>query len=101
MARLNFRLTSIALNDEEEVSAVTAIVRPPTRDLIVDLIGPDAAEFTPAANGFELMVTLPARSMHELFSKAGKLSGTDPRYEMGVYDLYDSLSMVVYRLCED
>ena len=96
MGNPKFRLTSIALDEQENVSAVTAAVSTSTLAVIREFLGD--VGWTVLSES-ESSVTLPAPEMLELFRACGKLSGRDPRYEHS-HEIYDSLSRVVYGLIE-
>jgi hypothetical protein len=87
-----FRLTSIALDEQQDVSEVTAAVSTPTLAVIREFLGD--VPWTVLSES-ESAVTLPAGDMLRLFRACGKLSGLDPRYGHS-HLIYDSLSHVVY-----
>jgi len=97
MARLQFRLSAIALDEEENVREVTAVVRDDTYGLITSLLG-DVNTVGRARGGTEMTIALPARAMWKLFREVGTIPGNDPRYPNGAHDIYDSLTAVVYGL---
>lgn len=92
-----FRLTSIALDENEDVSAVIAAASPSTLGVIRELIGDVSWS---VVSETESAVTLPVADMRRLFRACGKLPGTDPRHEH-TYPVYDSLSHVIYGLMEE
>lgn len=100
MARLQFRLTTIALNEEEDVREVTAVVRDDTYRLITSLVG-DVQTISNGRGGTELTIALPLDVMLKLFHEAGAIPGDDPRFAAGVHDIYDSLTAVVYGLLDE
>ncbi len=63
MARLQFRLTAIALDEEEDVREVTAVVRDDTHRLITSLVG-DVTTISNARGGTELTIALPRGRGH-------------------------------------
>lgn len=97
MAHLRFRITSIALDEDEDVSSVTAVVRDDAHDLMLGILGRVATSDV-KRGGTEMTVTLPLADMRKLFSEIGRIPGDDPRYELGVSEVYASLSMVFYGL---
>jgi hypothetical protein len=97
MARPQFRLSVIALDEEENVREVTAVVRDDTYDLITGLRG-DVNTVGTARGGTETTIALPADAMSRLFHQVGTIPGNDPRYANGANDIYDSLTAVVYGL---
>jgi|SRR6516165_2602114 hypothetical protein len=97
MARLKFRLTTIALDEEEDVREVTAVVRDDTYRLITSLVG-DVQTISTARGGTELTIALPLDVMLKLFHEVGTIPGNDPRYAAGIEDIYESLTAVVFGL---
>lgn len=96
MARLKFRISSIALDEEEDVSGITAVVRDDAYRIITDMVGP--VETTAAArSGTEITIVLPLSATRELFSRCGELNGLDPRHHV-TGEVYDSLSTIFYGL---
>lgn len=100
MARLKFRTASIILDEEEEVREITAIVVDDTLKVITDILG-QVTTLRSARGGAEMTIVLPVAKLLELFHACGRMNGYDPRYSMGGHEIYDSLSIVVYRLIED
>jgi len=96
MARLNFRLTSIALDEEENVREVTAVVSTLAHETITALLGETPATITRGGDG-DMTIGLPIAAARDLFTQAGKTSGTSPTYPV-THDVYDSLSAVFYGL---
>lgn len=95
MTKPLFRLTSVEFDSGEEVCRVTADAAGACLEFI-------RAE-VPGARieaGEIPSVTLSASEVRHLRDAAGKVRGTDPRYE-GSYPMYDSLCRVVYRLMDD
>ena len=87
MARLQFRLAVIALDEEENVREVTAVVRDDTYDLITSLLG-DVNTVGRARGGTEMTIALPADAMSKLFHEVGAIPGNDPRYANGAKPSY-------------
>ena len=71
MARTQFRLSVIALDEEENVREVTAVVRDDTYGLITSLLG-DVNTVGRARGGTEMTITLPADAMFKLFAEVGE-----------------------------
>jgi hypothetical protein len=92
-----FRLASIALDDDEKVTAITVVTSTATLAVIHGII--PVVEWT-VRSETESGITLPVQDMLTLFREAGKTTGTDPRYEH-LCEIWDRLSRVVYRLMED
>lgn len=97
MAHLNFRLLSITLGEEEDVREVTAAVSAGAHELIIGLVGP-VMTMSSVPSGSVQTVILPVDVARKLFRAAGQLSGTDPRYDLGSTEVYDSLSAIFYGL---
>ncbi len=100
MARLKFRATRISLNEEEDVSEVTALVDIDAYGLITDILGPVHTTVT-ARGGTEMTVTLPVADALTLWRACGSMNGLDPRYDKGSHDIWESLSRIVYGLIEE
>jgi hypothetical protein len=100
VARLKFRVTRIDLDDDEYVSAVTAVIRDDTLGVVTQLIG-EVDVLSSARGNTEMTVRLPAATVARLFNEVGQICGDDPRYDAVGPDVHDSLSMIVYRLMED
>lgn len=97
MAHLKFRVATIVLDEEEDVSSVTAVVDLDAHGLITDLLGSlDTTDVR--RGGTEMTVTLPLADMLKLFHEIGRIPGDDPQYARGVHEIYVSLSAVVYGL---
>ena len=96
MSNPKFRLASVAFDENEDVSAVTAAVSTSTLGVIREFLGD--VPWT-VLSETESAVTIPAPEVLRLFRACGKLPGTDPRYEH-THEVYDSLSLVVYGLIE-
>lgn len=97
MARLQFRITSIALNDEEDVSEVTAVVRDDAYEVIKGILG-DVTTTATARGGTEMTIVLPIIDAADLFRACGQMNGLDPRYAKGSHEIYESLTAVFYGL---
>lgn len=96
MARLKFRITNIALDEEEDVSGITAVVRDDAYQVITDMVGP--VETTAAARGgTEITIALPIATVRDLFQKVGEINGLDPRHPVTT-EVYDSLTAIFYGL---
>lgn len=99
MARLKFRITNIALDEEEDVSGITAIVRDDAYEVITDLIGP--VDTTAAARGgTEITITLPLAKTTALFRRCGEAFGSDLRYDI-TCEVYDSLTHIFFGLMRE
>lgn len=94
---VRFRVTSIALDENEDVAAVTARAGTATLKVITDFL--DDVSWTVVSEQ-ESEITLPLPDLLKLFHECGGLSGLDPRHEH-THRIYDSLSMVVYGLIEE
>lgn len=94
---VRFRVTSIALDEGEDVSAVTARASTATLRVIGEFI--DDISWT-VIDESESEIVLPLPDLLKLFRDCGDLSGLDPRHEH-THRIYDSLSVVVYGLIEE
>lgn len=96
MSNPRFRLTSVAFDEREDVSSVTAAAGTATLAVIREFLGD--VPWTVLSEA-ESSVTLPAQDMLRLFRECGKLNGFDSRFAH-THRIYDSLSHVVYGLIE-
>jgi hypothetical protein len=92
-----FRIATVTMNDEEDVSSVTAVAAPATLRVIQRLIG--EIPFTVLGEQ-EMQVTLGVPAIRELHAACGKFCGNDLEYEHAT-EVYDSLSWVLYRMISD
>jgi hypothetical protein len=99
MARLKFRVSGITLDEEEEVAAITAVVRDDTLAIIRAMI-PGVTVADRRRGGTEMTITMSAPDMVKLFGECGQIRGTDPRSEH-TSQVYDSIARVLYGLMED
>jgi hypothetical protein len=97
MADGQFRVTMIALDEDEEVSAVTAAVGTATLGVIRDFL--PGINWTVLSEA-ESEIVMPVQDALRLFRECGKLNGLDPRHEH-THRIYDSLCNVVYGLISD
>lgn len=98
MARLRFRITTIALDEEEDVSEVTAVVDGDTHRLISEVL--DSVTTTDTRRGgTETTIVLPVSDALELFDWCGKRNGLDEGWASSS-EIWRSLSTVVYGLIE-
>ncbi|MFF5261401.1 hypothetical protein ACFY4C_20860 [Actinomadura viridis] len=100
MARLQFRVISIALDAEEEVARITALARNDAYEVITGILG-QVQTPTRERGGTEMTVILPVSQMLDLFRECGRMNGYDPRHDRGGHEIYESLSSVVYGLMDD
>lgn len=99
MAKLRFRITSIALDEDEEVSGITAVVRDDTHQVITGMVGAvDTSNVT--RGGTEMTITMPVAQMSGLLRQCGKTTGEDPRAEH-THEIYDSLNWLFCSLMDD
>ena len=93
-----FRVTTITLDRDQEVSAVQAVADDVTVDWIRLTVsgGMDITGGDPQGT----LIRMPVGTMLELFRLAGKMPGTDPAYPHA-HVIYDSLSRVVFGLIEE
>ena len=99
MARLKFRTTNIALDEDEDVAEVTAVVRDDAYEVITSSLGQVRTTAT-ARGGTEMTVVLPVGDAMKLFRECGAMNGLHPLHAKGSSEIYDSLSTVVYGLIE-
>ena len=93
MANLRFRLTNIALDEEEDVATVTAVVRHDAYAIITKLIGP--VETTARERGgTEMTIKLPIDDASALFRACDKMSGEDPEPLKSSHEIYHSLALI-------
>lgn len=100
MAHLKFRITNIALDEEEEVASITAVARDDAYEVITGILG-DVDTIARERGDTEMTVVLPTPQMLDLFRACGGMNGLDPRHDKGGHEIYDSLSWVVYGLMEN
>lgn len=100
MARLRFRVTTVHLDEDEEVEAINAVVRDDALAAVERLVGAVRRVGEPRRGGTELTVHLDAGEVGKLFHAAGRVSGLHPDHEH-TDEIYDSLSFVVYRMMEN
>lgn len=93
MARLHFRLTSIALDEEEDPRELTAVVDRSAFMAIAGILGHVRTAET-SRSGTEMTITLPITEASMLFRKCG----STPGYDKAGHEIYDSLTMVFYGL---
>jgi hypothetical protein len=86
------------MNEDEDVSAITAAARSDTLSVIKDILGDDPYVLSYGRPGTE--ITLPAEGVVKLFRECGNMRGTDPRSPQG-HEIYDSLARVYYGLMSD
>ena len=93
-----FRVTTIWLDRDQEVSAVAAVADDITVDWIRVTVsgGMDITGGDPQGT----LIKMPVTTMLELFRAAGKVPGNDP-WGPHAHVIYDSLSSVVYGLIEE
>lgn len=93
-----FRVTTIHLDRDQEVSAVQAVADDVTVDWIRLTVsgGMDITGGDPQGT----LIRMPVTTMLELFRAAGKVPGNDP-WGPHAHVIYDSLSHVVYGLIEE
>ena len=97
MARLRFRISTIVLDEEEEVCSITAVVRDDTLAVIGKLIGEPPVLHT-SRGGTELTIVMPVGDVIRLFHACGKTVGPDYEHTS---EIYESLSFPVYRMIEE
>lgn len=92
-----FRITSIGLDEDQNVSGITAVASMATLAVVRDFL-PDVSwtVLSEAENEF----CMPVTELLSLFRACGGLNGFDPRHDH-TYVIYDSLARVVYGLMED
>jgi len=96
----HFRITSIQLDQDEDVASVCARATDATCDVIAGMLPGDPGWLgEPAPDGYR-KVTLQRPAMGRMHFLTGKIRGTDPRHEV-TGEIYDSLCMVIYGLIED
>ncbi len=100
MAKLKFRVTTIALDDEEDVASVTAIVRDDAYQVLTGILGWEPATAT-ARGGTEMTVELSAADMMTLLRECGSISSYDPRYDAGSGEIYAAMNWIYYSLMDD
>lgn len=95
-----FRIINIALDLDENVETITAVVQAETLDAIKTMVDPTEVKQTPSTQtvGTEVTVTMPWVVAAALFTAVGGLQPTDPRSEHVDPDVYDSLDPVVLGL---
>jgi hypothetical protein len=93
-----FRVTTISLDRDQEVSVVQAIASPDTASWIGSLAvsGMDITGGAPDGT----LVRMTALTLMEVFSASGKVRGDDPCYPHS-HAVYDSLARVVFGLIEE
>lgn len=96
MANPKFRLASVAFDENEDVSSVTAVASASTLAVIREFLGDIG--WTVLSES-ESSVTFPVSQALELFDATGKVNGLDPRSEH-TSPVWNSLSTVVYGLIE-
>ena len=92
-----FRITSIAFDDNEEVASVTAVGIPACLDFVRAHAPSACAE--EARPGELAAVILSRNDVFSVHAAAGKVRGTSSEYE-GSHPVYDSLCMIIYGLIE-
>jgi hypothetical protein len=96
----SFRVTSIELDPEEEVSAVRVQVTARAYEVITgQLLTGETVKTLDHGNDHRLIELLTPQ-VTRLHSLTGKFSGDDPLYPVTT-EIYDSLCMVVYGLMEE
>ncbi len=98
MARLRFRVTTIHLDENEDVSAVEAVVRDDTLVAVEHLIGAVRRAGRPWPSGAQA-VWLDTAEIVKLFNAADKTTREHLCYEH-TGEIYDSLSFIVYGLMD-
>jgi hypothetical protein len=89
MIKNSFRITSIELDEDEEVLAVTAAASDAALSVITEMLGT-----APQVSGGA--VTLPVSSMATLHAATGKITGHDPRHKVTT-ETWDRIIAVVPR----
>jgi hypothetical protein len=97
MAQLHFRITDIALDEEEDVTALTAVVDRGIFEVITGIL-PKVTTTDERRGGTEMVITLPIADAQKVWRECGRMTGADPRYAKGTTEIYDSMCMVVYGL---
>jgi hypothetical protein len=94
-----FRITSVAFDDAEEVESVTAVASPACMDFIrAHAPSVHAEEAAHLGRGLA-MVTLSREDVLHVHAMAGKVRGTDLEHA-GSSPVYGSFCMVIYGLME-
>lgn len=96
-AKAGCRVSSVAFDEDQEVSAVTIIVSTGTLEVIRGYL-PGTTWIVRSETENE--VTLPVQDMLTVFRHSGRMTGVDPRYPH-THEIYDSLCMVVHGLMDN
>lgn len=104
MARLEFRITTIHLDPDEDVEAITAVVRNDTLAAIGKLLSHENADQIDVVSSdrgdTEMTVKMPWPVVSALHSAAGTVDPETPEGKAVGVAVYDSLSQVVYGLMQ-
>lgn len=92
MTGLRFRLTNIALDEEEAISELTAIVNSDTHAMITEILG-EVKTTHVGSGGTEMTIVLPIADAMRLYGDRSSMPGTDPHSRSGD-DIRDSLSLI-------
>nr|WP_221374481.1 hypothetical protein [Actinoplanes polyasparticus] len=95
-----FRITTIHLDEDHDVSGITAVIDAPYLPALMELAtGGDNVQVTRRERGdTELWVELNVGELMSLFREVGNRLDADPLQIPGAYN---ALTMVVYGLMED
>ena len=99
MTKMNFRVTSIELDPDEDVTAVRAMATAEAARVIAGFGGIEPPSVPVGPDGPRLM-TFSVPQIMKLHEATGKIRGDDPVYPVTT-EIYDSLCMVIYGLIED
>ncbi|MCU1656141.1 MAG: hypothetical protein JWO57_797 [Pseudonocardiales bacterium] len=100
MAKLQFRITNIRFDDEEEVAELTAVVRDDAYTVITGIVG-EVNTLNATRGGTEMTIALPADNAMRLYGECGQMTGLDPRREQGGHEIWDSLNWVYCSLMDE
>jgi hypothetical protein len=100
MAKLQFRITNIRFDDDEEVTELTAVVRDDAFGVIAGIIE-DVNTVNTARCDTEMTVVLPVKDAMTLYRECGSMNGLDPRHEQGGHQIWDSLNWVYCSLMDE
>lgn len=100
MAKLQFRVTNIRFDEEEEVTELTAIVRNDAYKVITGILA-NVNTTNTARGGTEMTIILPVSDAMNLFRECGKMTGLDPWSEQGGQEIWKSLNWVYCSLIDE
>jgi hypothetical protein len=100
MAKLQFRISNIRFDEEEDVAELTAVVRDDAYEVITGILG-DVNTLDTSRGGTEMTITLPVGDAMKLYRECGKMTGLDPRSKQGGHEIWDGVNWVYCSLIDE